>query len=44
MTVEELEEAIDRVILSSGLGADDVAGVLEIMAYRYEEQAAEEPE
>lgn len=42
MSVEELEDAIDKLILESGLSLDDVAGVLETMAYRYKEQAAED--
>jgi hypothetical protein len=42
MTDTELEEAIDSLILESGLSMDDVVGVLEIMADRYAEQVRNE--
>ena len=40
MTEVELEEAIDRVILESGLPPSQVTGVLELMMERYHEEAA----
>ena len=42
MTLEQLEDAIDAVILASGLPAEKVADVLDMMLVRYEEEAASE--
>lgn len=39
MTEQELEDAIDALILKSRLSTDDVCGVLESMAMRYREEA-----
>lgn len=38
MTETEFEEAIDRLILESGLSATQVVGVLDMVIERYEEQ------
>jgi hypothetical protein len=42
VTPQELEAAIDELILKSKLAATDVADVLEAMLLRYNEQAAED--
>lgn len=42
MDENELEDAIDEQILKSGLDLGTVAGLLSIMALRYQEQAGNE--
>jgi hypothetical protein len=42
MNIDELRDALDAVILSSGVPAEDVVGVLEQMLYSYTDQAAQD--
>ena len=44
MTVEDLEVAIDKLILESGLSDHEAGEILEAIAYRYRDQDPPAPE